>query len=123
MPAVRELRQLGEGELLQEMDDARRELFNLRFQLATGRLDNVSRITEVKRDIARIMTLFTERELGIDRHVADQKALEREESAIARSAEEPRRKRVRLKKDDVEAENDLSSDPEDGELSVTEDEA
>ena len=41
--------------------EARRELFNLRFQLATGRLDNIARIPEVRREIARLLTLQGER--------------------------------------------------------------
>ncbi len=120
MPALRELRELDDSELLQELDDYRRELFNLRFQLATGRLDNVSRIREVKREIARIMTLFTERDLGIDRSESDKKALEREKKAIARSAEEPRRKRVRPVVQDEEDEADFGSSSEEA---LTEDEA
>ncbi len=125
MVAVREMRQLGDAELLQELDDSRRELFNLRFQLATGRLDNVSRISQVKREIARIMTLFSERELGIDRQLADKKSLEREEKAIARSAEEPRRKRVRQKKDDElnESEDSEFVGLSDSESAFEEDEA
>jgi large subunit ribosomal protein L29 len=119
MPALREFRELDDNELLQELDDYRRELFNLRFQLATGRLDNVSRIREVKREIARIMTLFTERDLGIDRSESDKKALEREKSAIERSAEEPRRKRLRQSESDEEVVTDFNPSSED---ELTEDE-
>jgi large subunit ribosomal protein L29 len=44
--------------------DARRELFNLRFQLATGQLDNSARIGAVKKDIARLSTFLREREIA-----------------------------------------------------------
>jgi large subunit ribosomal protein L29 len=55
-----ELRSLSNLDRIQRLADARKELFNLRFQLATGRLDNVSRIAIVRRDIARLMTIEAE---------------------------------------------------------------
>ena len=58
-----ELRDLPEEELKARLDSSKEELFNLRFQLATGQLDNPMRIKEVRHDIARIMTVLTEREL------------------------------------------------------------
>lgn len=51
--------------LLDELRRAKEELFNLRFQGATGQLDNHGRVRAVKRDIARIYTVIRERELGI----------------------------------------------------------
>jgi large subunit ribosomal protein L29 len=51
--------------LLDELRRAKEELFNLRFQAATGQLDNHGRVRAVKRDIARIYTVIRERELGI----------------------------------------------------------
>jgi large subunit ribosomal protein L29 len=51
--------------LLDELRRAKEELFNLRFQSATGQLDNHGRVRAVKRDIARIYTVIRERELGI----------------------------------------------------------
>jgi large subunit ribosomal protein L29 len=51
--------------LLDELRRAKEELFNLRFQHATGQLDNHGRVRAVKRDIARIYTVIRERELGI----------------------------------------------------------
>jgi large subunit ribosomal protein L29 len=59
-----ELRDLPEDELRTRLESAKEELFNLRFQLATGQLDNPMRIKEVRHDIARIMTVLTERELA-----------------------------------------------------------
>jgi large subunit ribosomal protein L29 len=58
-----ELRDLPDDELLTRLESAKEELFNLRFQLATGQLDNPMRIKDVRHDIARIMTVLTEREL------------------------------------------------------------
>jgi large subunit ribosomal protein L29 len=58
-----ELRELPDDELRARLDSSKEELFNLRFQLATGQLDNPMRIMEVRHDIARIMTVLTEREL------------------------------------------------------------
>jgi large subunit ribosomal protein L29 len=59
-----ELRRLGDSELLGRLGEARRELFNLRFQLATGQLDNSARIGAVKKDIARLETFLREREIA-----------------------------------------------------------
>jgi large subunit ribosomal protein L29 len=59
-----ELRRLGDSELLGRLGEARRELFNLRFQLATGQLDNSARISAVKKDIARLSTFLREREIA-----------------------------------------------------------
>ena len=61
---VAEMRQLGDAELLGRLGEARRELFNLRFQLATGQLDNSARLGEVRRDIARLSTFLREREIA-----------------------------------------------------------
>jgi len=58
---AKELRQLSEGELLIKEKELNEELFNLRFQHATGQLDNVMRIPHVKRDIARVKTILEEK--------------------------------------------------------------
>ena len=58
---AKELRQLSEGELLIKAKELGEELFNLRFQHATGQLDNVMRIPQVKRDIARVKTILKEK--------------------------------------------------------------
>lgn len=57
MTKAHELRLLAESDRLERLNDARKELFNLRFQLATGRLDNVSRIPIVRKEIARLLTI------------------------------------------------------------------
>jgi large subunit ribosomal protein L29 len=51
-------------ELTEALAEAKEERFNLRFQVATNQLDNTARLTEVKRDIARILTVMRERELA-----------------------------------------------------------
>ena len=60
-----ELRELTEEELVLRLKEAKEELFNLRFQMATGQLDNSARLKTVRREIARIYTVIRERELGI----------------------------------------------------------
>jgi large subunit ribosomal protein L29 len=59
-----ELRDLPDEELVARLDSSKEELFNLRFQLATGQLDNPMRIKAVRHDVARIMTELTERQLA-----------------------------------------------------------
>lgn len=61
---TKELRSLTNAELANRLDDAHQELFNLRFQKATGKLSNTARPGEVRRDIARIKTILRERELA-----------------------------------------------------------
>lgn len=60
-----ELRELGNEELSTKLRESKEELFNLRFQVATGQLDNNRRLQTVRRDIARIYTIMRERELGL----------------------------------------------------------
>ena len=60
-----ETRELGDEELVSKLKESKEELFNLRFQVATGQLDNNRRLQTVRRDIARIYTVMRERELGI----------------------------------------------------------
>lgn len=58
---ARDLRDMSDAELDQKLDEARKELFNLRFQGATGALENTSRLKLTKREIARILTVRNER--------------------------------------------------------------
>jgi large subunit ribosomal protein L29 len=60
-----EVRELTEEELVLRLREAKEELFNLRFQMATGQLDNNRRLRTVRRDIAKIYTVMRERELGL----------------------------------------------------------
>lgn len=63
MKAV-EIRALSADDLQSKLKEARAELFNLRFQMATGQLDNTARVKEVKKDIARIQTDMRAREMS-----------------------------------------------------------
>ena len=63
---AREIRELSTDELNLRLDSLKEELFNLRFQVATGQLDNPMRIRQVRKDIARVKSVLRQRELGID---------------------------------------------------------
>ncbi|MDP9441611.1 MAG: 50S ribosomal protein L29 [Actinomycetota bacterium] len=65
MAKASELRELADTELEGRLGEAKQELFNLRFQNATGQLDNSARITQVRRDVARIETILREREIAL----------------------------------------------------------
>jgi large subunit ribosomal protein L29 len=58
-----ELREMSTAELLEREDEYREELFNLRFQLATGQLENTGRLKQVRKNIARIKTVIRQNEL------------------------------------------------------------
>jgi len=60
-----ELREMHESELMERLEGAKEELFNLRFQFATGQLDNPMRIKEVRHELARLLTVLREREIAV----------------------------------------------------------
>jgi large subunit ribosomal protein L29 len=62
-----ELRQLSDEELVRRLSESREELFNLRFQAATGALENTARLSLAKREIARILTIQNERTNTLER--------------------------------------------------------
>ena len=62
--SAQELRELNDTELVQRLAEAKEEQFNLRFQSATGQLDNSSRLRHVRKDVARHNTLLREREIA-----------------------------------------------------------
>ena len=64
---ARDLRDLSDAELEQKLAETRHELFNLRFQAATGALENAARLRLAKREIARILTVRHEREASLER--------------------------------------------------------
>src|SRR5213592_3719812 len=82
-----ELRELPDEELLAHLETNKEELFNLRFQMATGQLDNPMRIKQVRHDIARILTVLrgrqSEEELMEAVAAADRQSLEERREAIA----------------------------------------
>ena len=86
MKAV-ELRDLPDDELLSQLETLKEELFNLRFQAATGQLDNPMRIKQVRHDSARVLTVLRERhleeELELEVAAADRRSLEERRAAIA----------------------------------------
>jgi large subunit ribosomal protein L29 len=61
-----ELRELPDDELYVRIEGAKEELFNLRFQLATGQLDNTARLKELRHDVARLATVLREREIELE---------------------------------------------------------
>ena len=63
---AKEIKELTTAEIEQNVKSMKEELFNLRFQLATGQLENTARIKEVKRTIARLKTVARERELSVN---------------------------------------------------------
>jgi large subunit ribosomal protein L29 len=86
-----QLRGLDDARLADELKKAKEELFNLRFQSATGQLDNHGRLRAVKKDIARIYTEMRERELGIGsapvaEPAADEKADKKADKKAAKAA-------------------------------------
>ena len=83
-----ELRDMGDDELATRLAESREELFNLRFQHVTGQLDNYARLSQLRKDIARIETLLRESE------IAAAEAAEAEADAEWRAANEARRARV-----------------------------
>jgi len=91
MPA--ELATMDDERLVVELKRAKEELFNLRFQSATGQLDSHGRLRAVKRDIARLYTVIRERELGIsaspapvEKKTADKKKSKKADEAKAAEA-------------------------------------
>jgi large subunit ribosomal protein L29 len=61
-----DLREMTDDELEHELAQRRQELFNLRFQAATGAVENTARLKHAKREIARILTIRHEREAGLE---------------------------------------------------------
>ena len=64
MARKKSLKDLGDTDLLERFNDSKEELFNLRFQLATGQLENHARLGQVKREVARVLTELREREIS-----------------------------------------------------------
>lgn len=82
-----EIRELPDAELINQLEGNKEELFALRFQLATGQLDDTNRIRTVRHDIARILTVLRERhlesEVEIEVEAADRESVERGREALA----------------------------------------
>ena len=82
-----ELREMPDDELLARLENLKEELFNLRFQSATGQLDNPMRIKDVRHDVARVLTILrgrqSEEDLRLAVEEADRRSLEERREAIA----------------------------------------
>jgi large subunit ribosomal protein L29 len=65
-----ELRDMDDTVLVEHLRTARRELFGLRFQHATGELENTSRLRDAKRDVARALTVLREREVDLNKELS-----------------------------------------------------
>lgn len=88
MVRAKEIREMSTAEIQSKLDDAREELFNLRFQRAAGQLKDTSRLTAVKRDIARYLTVLNERRILQEWEAATAAAEAAEGSQTANEDEE-----------------------------------
>jgi large subunit ribosomal protein L29 len=111
-------------ELAARLGESRRELFNLRFQLATGQLDNPARLGQVKRDVARMLTVLRTREIleaegayiepTAAEHEAARERLEAEDAAQAEKAEARRAAaEAEASADDMDMDMDMDTDMDD----------
>lgn len=69
-----EVHGLDDGQLVEHVRDARHEVFNLRFQLATGQLENTARVGEAKKDLARGLTIARTRGIDVERELRRQQS-------------------------------------------------
>jgi large subunit ribosomal protein L29 len=92
-----EIRELPSEELQTRLDEVKEELFNLRFQHATGQLENYSRLGQLRRDVARLRSIQRERELGIgnepEPEEVERSRRRREREKGESDADAPRRRR------------------------------
>ncbi|WP_374970307.1 50S ribosomal protein L29 [Terrabacter sp. BE26] len=100
--APEQLRGLDDTKLADELKKAKEELFNLRFQSATGQLDNHGRLRAVKKDIARIYTEMRERELGIGSAPAAPKAEEKADKKADKSEKADKAEKKAKKADEAQ---------------------
>jgi large subunit ribosomal protein L29 len=130
MANTAEISEYDTEELERQLGESRRELFNLRFQLATGQLDNFSRITHVKKDVARMMTELRIREIAEAEGMAledlpvHQAAARRrsEDEALGRSRTTASERRAAAKAAEEEESADVTDDEDDDDLASAVDE-
>ena len=101
---AQELVQMPPEELEVRLEESRKELFNLRFQLATGQLDNTARVSQVRREVARILTVLREQEILEAEALLAADQLE-VEPTFAPAARQARRRRA----EKVEAEEEVQA--------------
>jgi large subunit ribosomal protein L29 len=113
---ITELRELGDQDLLERLESHKEELFNLRFQLATGQLDNPMRIKQVRHDVARILTVLRERlyEQEIEEEFArvDRETLAHAREGRAEPAERRGVRRRRVKAEEAVPQEEPAPDAE-----------
>lgn len=95
MTRVAEFRELPDGQLIERLESHKEELFNLRFQLATGQLDNPMRIKDVRHDVSRILTVLRERHR--EQEVEEEVARADAEAPEPETGKRTRRKRASKK--------------------------
>ena len=125
MATAAEISEYDTEELERQLGETRRELFNLRFQLATGQLDNVSRINHVRKDVARMLTELRNREiaeaegLAFDQLPAHKAAARRRDEDAAKGRDDStaseRRAAARAEADEREAAEAPADGPEEDE--------
>jgi large subunit ribosomal protein L29 len=114
MATAAEISEYDTEELERQLGETRRELFNLRFQLATGQLDNFSRVNHVRKDVARMLTELRNREiaeaegLAVDQLPAHQAAARRrsEDEALGRSKTTASERRAAADAEEAESATD-----------------
>jgi large subunit ribosomal protein L29 len=130
MATAAEVSEYDTEELERQLGETRRELFNLRFQLATGQLDNFSRLNHVRKDIARMMTELRNREiaeaegLAFEELPAHQAAARRrdEDKALGRSTTTASERRAAAKAEAEPVADEEPEEPEEPEEVIDEDE-
>ena len=110
MPDATELRELEDDELEGRLSEYRRELLNLRFQLATGQLDNVARLVRCPQDIARVMTVLRDREIAL--------AEGRDAGPVVLARPRPTPRRVREQQAAEQAEAEAEAGPAEDEAGI-----
>jgi large subunit ribosomal protein L29 len=119
MPSAAELRELHDEELEERLGEYRKELLNLRFQMATGQLDNPARLGQVRRDVARVLTLLRDREIAL----AEGRPVSADSESSLVAPRRPRRARAR-DEDEFETEAEAHEDDNaEGAAAADEDEA
>ena len=129
MATAAEISDFDTEELERQLGETRRELFNLRFQLATGQLDNVTRLSHVRKDVARMLTELRNREiaeaegLSLDQLPAHKAAARRrdEDQAKGRDASTASERRAAARAEARERDADEASTPDDAEHEVAAD--
>jgi len=121
MATVAEISEYDTEELERQLNETRRELFNLRFQLATGQLDNFSRLSHVRKDVARMLTELRNREiaeaegLSLDQLPAHKAAARRRDEDEAkgrdRTTASERRAAARAEAEEQAADEEPDPDP------------